>query len=291
MSDTAAELFVTKIEIKASGAKLVGRLYEPSGAPRAAVVLHAATGVPQSYYAKFASWLATTEQVTVMTYDYRDFGESAVCSVRLSGASMVDWGVKDQSAALDALCERFPSLPIWVVGHSLGGMYLPFHTGADRVARVIAVAAGPAYWAKHPLSYMPQVILFWFLLGPIATWILGYLPGKRLGLGADLPAQVYWQWRRWCLSPAFNRADWGKALPNPDLKSVKADVTLVGIGDDVMIPPYFVRALANYYPAARIDYREIAPKDIGSSAIGHLRLFTERCRAAWPVIMKPMAEA
>lgn len=272
------------------GVRLAARVFEPAGVPPGvAIVLHGATGVPRDYYAAFARWLAEARGAAVLTYDYRDSGHSARGPVRRSRASMGDWGVLDQGAALEFACETWPDLPVEVVGHSLGGMFLPFHARADRVRQLTAVASGPAFWTRHPPGFLPQVIAFWFLAGPVATLLNGYMPGRLLGLGADLPAPVYWQWRRWCTSPRFHRVDWGGALPQPDPARVTGKVRLVGIADDPMIPPPVVRDLAAFYPQAEIEHLEIAPAAYGLKAIGHLRVFSERCKAAWPVIAGAVA--
>ena len=273
------------VSIPGAGAVLQGRLFSPPAEPRIAVVLHAATGVAQAYYAKFAAWLAASRRAAVLTYDYRDFGASARGPVKESRATMADWGVQDQSAALDFLCAHYPALPIWVVGHSLGGLCVPWHAQAGRIERLIAVAAGPAHFTRHPLRFLPMVYWFWFLGGPVLTQLCGYLPGRVAGINADLPAGVYWQWRRWCTSRRFSRADWGVAMPEPDLDAVKAEVSLVAIADDVMITPDTVRRLAEFYPAAEVRYREIAPESVGLREIGHLRVFSEACRAAWPALI------
>lgn len=269
------------------GVTLAGALTLPAdGSPRVAVALHPATGVPMAYYAAFARWFADAHQAAILTYDYSDFGASAVGPVRASTATMATWAVRDQSAALDHLVEIYPDLPVWVIGHSLGGMYNPFHRQAARISRLFAVASGPAYWRKHPLGYMPAVIAFWFLLGPAATRLLGYLPGKALGLGADLPAGVYWQWRRWCLSPDFNRADWGGLLPMPDLHAIRGGVHLISLADDVMIPPERVEKLAAFYPAATVDHRTLDPKAFGLGPIGHIALFSRRMAEVWPGVFR-----
>ncbi|TWB42656.1 putative alpha/beta hydrolase [Nitrospirillum pindoramense] len=270
------------------GALLAGRLTLPPHGrePALAIVLHGATGVPRDYYRRFAAWLSVAKDAAVLTYDYRDFGASAAGPVSRSDATMAVWGVVDQATALDHVCQRYPQAEIWVVGHSLGGMCLPFHASAGRVARLIAVASGPAYWTKHPWRYMPAVIAFWFLLGPLATLMCGYLPGRLLGLGADLPKGVFWQWRRWCVSRGFYRADWGRTMPHPVPDRMTGSVTLVGIADDDMMPPERVRRLAEFYPAATIRHRVITPAEAGAKAIGHLRLFAERNAQAWPLLLE-----
>lgn len=276
----------------ADGPVLAGRLFRPAeGEPARMVLLHGATGVPRDYYARFAQWLAATRQAAVLTYDYRDCGHSARGPVKDARSSMGDWGVKDQGAALDTALALFPDVPVEVIGHSLGGMFLPYHDKADRVVRLTAVASGPAHWSRHPARFMPKVMAFWFLAGPAIAAVSGYMPGKLLGLGADLPGPVYWQWRRWCTSRGFKRVDWGKSLPRPDLDRVTCPVRLVSLADDEMIPPPVVRDLAQFYPRAAVEHRTIAPAEAGVSQIGHLRIFSERCKAAWPLLLGEPAAA
>lgn len=269
----------------ADGRILAARLFEPVGtAPELAIVLHGATGVPRDYYGKFAAWLADARRAAVLIYDYRDCGHSADGHAKGSPkTSMGDWAVIDQGAALDWLCDRFPELAVEVIGHSLGGMGLPFHARADRVRHLTTVACGPSHWTRHPAHYIGKAFAFWFILGPLATSILGYLPGRILGQGLDLPAQAYWQWRRWCTTRGFYRSDWGRGLPQPDLTRMVGSVRLISIEDDPMIPPPVVRDHAEFFPAAsRIDHDVISVAESGARFVGHLRVFSDRCRAAWP---------
>src|SRR5690606_31652382 len=132
---------VEDIRFPAGDATLTGRLFLPGGRPEAAVVLHGATAVPQKFYRGFAEWMAG-EGFAVLTYDYRDFGASAAGPLRASRATMAVWGLEDQPAAQRALEARVPGVPVWAIGHSFGGVMLPFQPEAARLARVIAVASG-----------------------------------------------------------------------------------------------------------------------------------------------------
>ena len=276
---------VEPVSIEVDGHRLAGSLHLPPVAPRRAIALHGATGVPQGYYGPLARWLAAHRDAAVLTYDYRDFGRSATRRPRDSTASMADWGVADQGAALDLVCARFPDLPIEVVGHSLGGQYLPWHACASRVERLVALCSGPAHWLAHPPRFMPRVVFFWFLGGPLATALAGYLPGRLLGLGVDLPRNVYRQWRRWCLSPDFNRRDWGAALPEPELGAFRGELVLVAVADDEFVPPARVARLAASYPAAaRVRRVEVRPDELGLARIGHMKLASARCAGAWPAL-------
>lgn len=263
---------------------LVGRLHRPAGRPRFAIVLHGGAGFPARYYQDFAGWLAETHDTAVLTYDYRDFGWSLAGPLSQSRATFRDWAITDQSAALSHLTELFPNLPPRVIGHSLGGQWLAFHEAAERIDRVAAVASGPGYWRDHPWSFLPQVIAFWWLLGPAATRIAGYLPGRLIGLGADLPAGAYWEWRKLCLDPTYHRSEWGRAYPQPRLDAARFDLTILPIADDTTIAPHMVRKLPAFYPQARVRETLIEPAALGLSAIGHGGAFAKRNKACWPLI-------
>lgn len=210
------------VEIEAEGALLAARFYAPEGEPRAHLVLHGATGVPQRYYNSFAQW-AAAQGVGVLTYDYRDFGASARGPMRASRATMADWGIRDQLAADRKLAELAPQGPLWLLGHSLGGLTLGFRRYDPRFERITTIGSGFAHFSDHPWSYRPLALAFWYGPGPVATALAGYLPGKRLMLGADLPAGVYWQWRRWCTSRDFFHRDIGTTMPKLDLDGLAAE--------------------------------------------------------------------
>jgi predicted alpha/beta hydrolase len=264
---------------------LKGRLHLPDGPIRQAIVLHGATGVPARYYQAFARWLSDREGAAVLLYDYRDFGWSQQGRIEASRASISDWALHDQEAALLFMLDRFSDVPVEVIGHSLGALGLARHARAGEVSRLTAVASGPAYWLDHPLSYLPKVLMFWWLLGPAAVAAVGYLPGRRLGFGADLPAEVYWEWRRWCLSRGFNDQQW-QALSHADTApdALRCPVTMVAIEDDVVISPSMVQRLARSYPQAETSFRLVSPTALGLGPIGHIGVFHESNATAWPLL-------
>ena len=264
--------------------ELTGHLFETDN-PKSIFVIHPATGVPELYYEPFARWLCENQNACVLTYEYRDMANATPASMRASNTSMTDWGIHDQSAAVEFASVEFAGLQIHTIGHSLGGMCLPFHRNCEKVASHIAVNAGPAYWLSHPAGFMLQVILFWFLLGPLVTFLFGYMPGKLIGLNADLPREVYWQWRRWCINRQFFEIDWGKSIKHTDLTRVTCPVRLISTQDDLMIPPWQVKKLATYFPNADVEYFEISPQKFGLKSIGHIGIFSKRNRATWPEML------
>ena len=62
-------------------------------------MLHSAAGVPQRFYRHFTAW-ANARGLGVLTYDYRDFGDSAFRPLRESDTIFADWAVRDQALLL-----------------------------------------------------------------------------------------------------------------------------------------------------------------------------------------------
>jgi len=82
-------------------------LYQPQRAAKAHLLLHGASGVPQRYYAAFANW-ASEQGLGVLTYDYRDFGESQHRPLHQSNANFAHWVIHDQAAAEARLAALAP---------------------------------------------------------------------------------------------------------------------------------------------------------------------------------------
>ena len=282
------EMPAQALEIEAEGARLAARFYAPQGEARAHLVLHGATGVPQSYYTAFAHW-AAARGVGVLTYDYRDFGASQRRPLRESDADFADWALRDQAAAEVRLAALAPEGPLWVLGHSLGGLGFAFRQPDARVTRIVTVGAGITRVTEHPWPFRAAALAFWYVTGPLATLIAGYLPGRRLMLGADLPAGVYWQWRRWCTQRRFFEVDVGKSLPAPDFSRLVPALRILTVADDVIAPPAAVRRYAEKFPAGRVRYGLLQPRAFGLKALRHIEVFSARSAAAWPAILEPEA--
>lgn len=273
------------VSIRAEGAVLAGRLVQPKGRALAGVVLHPAAGAPAGFYRAFAEWMAAERDCAVLTYDYRGFGASATGPVRGSRATMIDWGLRDQAAALRALGQMVPGAPRWVIGHSMGGVWLGFHQAMAGVERVVTVGSGLTHVSDHPPGYRWKARAFWHGPVPWVAGALGYLPGARIGLGADLPLGVYRDWRRWCLSPGLHLSDVGRRLPMPDRGVVQAAMRIVAIADDPMVPPEAVWRIMSLYPEAEKRQLVLRPQAFGLRRIGHMGPFQKRNAVVWPPLV------
>ena len=275
---------VEDVKFRADRAQLSGMLFRPAGTPKAAIVLHGATGVPHRFYRHFAGWLAG-QGYACLTYDYRDFGASASGHLKRSKATMADWGLLDQSAAQRTLEAAVPGVPLWVIGHSLGGLMVPFQEGANRIARLITVASGPTHLFDHPWPYRAVAAAFWYGPGAWATRLMGYLPAKALRIGADLPAGVYWQWRRWCTTRSFYLGDVGRGLPVPDWKAFDGAMKVVAIEGDNLVPPVTVWRGMEHYPEASKRQFTVRPSDYGLKQVGHIGVFAPQNAVIWPSLI------
>lgn len=279
---TADDYCETQVVITGQSGRLQGRLLQPRGQDaRAAVIINNATGVPARYYLHFGRWLAGQQGITTLVWDYRDFGESG--NPKRSPATLANWGVDDATTARKWLKSQFPNLPLWLIGHSLGGLALPFQPDLEGIDRVITVAAGPVHLSDHPWRHRLIVGSIWYGHGPVLTKMLGHFPGRRLGFGADIPGPAFWQWRRWCSRRGSVMAD---PLMPPFLgHSLRAPVKLVAFSDDGLVPPPAVWRLADLMPNAEVSRCLIQPNEHGLKKIGHVAFFSPRSRSVWPIVI------
>jgi predicted alpha/beta hydrolase len=274
------------------GSRLSLRLYPPTGAAQAAVLIGGAMGVRQDYYQPFAQWLAD-QGYTVATFDYRGMGDSrATRSLRGVSADLFSWA-RDYDSAIDALREAAPGLPLYLVGHSLGAQLPGLLRNRTQVDGLISVAAGSGYWRDNAPATRRMILYFWYLLVPAATALFGYFPGRRLRKVGDLPKGVMLQWRRWCLNPRYHVGAEGAAV-REQFEAARFPLVALSITDDELMTERGTRVLVDCYPNAPRRIERIAPADVQAKRIGHFGLFREQFQSTlWPrmtVLLNTMKE-
>lgn len=269
----------------ADGFVLGARIHSPSGAPggpRAVAVLHGGTAIPQTYYSRFATYLAAAG-LRVITYDYRGVGASRPASLRGFHASMQDWATDAQAAMVLA---RESGAPLLWIGHSFGGQLLGLVEEAQHCAAAVLIGAQLGYAGHWPTRLQPRIRLFWHLLIPALTGAFGYFPGRRF-IGEDLPAGVAQQWRRWALHPAYYFSDRPDARAR--LAAFDRPTLFYSFTDDDFAPERAVQILLSQLPAppvGRLMHRRLTPQALGVSAIGHFGAFRPRFEATlWREIL------
>ncbi|WP_256122102.1 serine aminopeptidase domain-containing protein, partial [Burkholderia sp. A2] len=124
----------------ADGYVLHGTLWSPDATPRALVLIHPATAVPERLYAGFARFL-TERGFAALTYDYRGIGASRPARLGALRARMRDWMELDVGAATAWARHTHEGLPLLAVGHSVGGHAIGLSAATAHLHAAVLVAA------------------------------------------------------------------------------------------------------------------------------------------------------
>ncbi len=262
------------------GHALAGYRFAPSGAPRASVVFGPAMAVPQAFYAPFAAFLAA-QGYAVWTFDYRGTGESLKGSMRGVKADLSDWLKLDYDAVLHAAGSE--GIPVYLVGHSLGGQVAPLLPSRDKVAGLINIAVGSGSLRHNVPSLRRKAPLMWHVMAPILCPLFGYFPGAKIGVIGDLPTGAMFQWRRWCLTPDYLLT--GEPGAREAYASADYPVLALTFADDELLLEEGSRMLHDAYLKEEVDYRVIVAAEHGHKRIGHFGFFKPQSQPTlWPMV-------
>lgn len=254
------------------GYPLAATRYRPQAASRRAALVMPATGVPQSYYAKFAAYLAERGFDT-LTFDYRGIGGSLKGDIRELKGGMRDWALLDASSAFTFLLEK--RLPISTIGHSFGGQAFGLLPEPGRIAAAFMVGSQSGYWKHWPALGRAWMWPATHVALPLVSRLRGYFPSSRLGFGEDLPANVAIEWASWCRHPRYLVGALGVEAAYARFAAPLRAYTAT---DDAFAPARAVQALLELYPSAKSEMRILHPSDLGEARIGHFGFFRERFR-------------
>ncbi|HVF15295.1 MAG TPA: alpha/beta fold hydrolase [Steroidobacteraceae bacterium] len=278
-----------QLELAPQGrAPVIVRIFESTQPAKAVVIIGPAMGVSQSFYGLFAEWLAVQGYVAI-TFDYRGMGLAAPPTLRGFKADIFDWA-RDCDAVIELASSRLPRLPLYWIGHSLGGQLLGLMSNRNRLTRVVTVAAGSGYWHENSWPTKRVVWALWFGIAPIITPLAGYFPGKRLRIVGNLPRGVIEQWRRWCLNPEYVVGVEGEQV-RAAYNDVRLPILSISLTDDEMMSDRSIHSLHGLYGNAHIEYRRIAPRDLGAKRIGHFGFFRQQFEAKlWTAVSTWLAK-
>ena len=256
--------------VTADGAALSARLFRPEGAPRAAVLIVPAMGVPQSYYRAFAHWLAA-QGFAVATFDYRGMGESRAGPLRAERADILTWAREDCAAMVEVVSAQAPEAPLYWVGHSLGGQILPFVPNRGRVRKMVTIGTGSGYWRENAEPLRRRAWWLWHVIAPLLVRLFGYFPGRRLNMVGDLPRGVIEQWRRWCLDRDY--AAGAEPGAREQYAAVTTPIVSLSFEDDEFMSARNTTSIHGFYVNAPRTMKRLAPRDVGLRRIGHFGFF------------------
>jgi len=257
-----------------NGHSLSSHWFHPAGEARGVVLIVPAMGVEQRFYAAFAQWLAERGFVTV-TFDYVGMGLSRQGPLRDLQVDVIGWGRHDCSAMLDAVTAAAGTLPVFWIGHSLGGQILAFFPQHARLAKAITVGSGSGYWLQNTWSLRLYVWWLWYFLVPVVLPLFGYFPGRRLKKVGDLPRGVMTQWQRWCRHPDYAVGAEGETVRR-QYAAVRTPIVALSFTDDEFMSLKNTESLHSFYTNATRTMKRLAPQDVGARRIGHFGFFRHR---------------
>ncbi|QIM53719.1 serine aminopeptidase domain-containing protein [Hydrogenophaga crocea] len=262
----------------ADGYPLAALRYRSPTPPRAHLVVGGATAVPQGFYKRFAQHVAA-QGVDVLTLDYRGIGRSAPKTLKGFRMNYLDWGRLDLAAGVAAM--RAPGVPLWLVGHSYGGHALGLLPHPEQVDAAYTFATGAGWHGWMPPLERLRVQFMWNVLGPVMTRVAGYLPWSRLGMGEDLPIDVYRQWRHWCRFPRYFFDDPQMREVTSRFDAVRFPIVAVNAIDDAWAPPASRDAFMAGYRNAPVRAVTLDSRRSGLGPIGHMGYFRPRAQPLW----------
>jgi predicted alpha/beta hydrolase len=268
---------IRKCNLVAADATVIGAtLFSPEAPNGRVLVIAGAIGVKQSFYARFAKFLATRGFV-VLTFDYRGIGESLGAGIAQARGGLSAWGEQDLAAALDFCAGLAPERDLAVVGHSAGGQLVGLTESNRPIRAMLAVSAQTGSWRLWPKSRQWALFLLWRVVMPGLTRLFGYFPARVLGLGENLPRDAALEWARWCASRDYFVDGFGRPLVGA-FDGLRAPLRALVIADDGMAPEAAVRALLRWYANAEIEIVSLRPENGG---IGHFGFFREAGARHW----------
>jgi predicted alpha/beta hydrolase len=291
VNDANDAVIVTQLRFPAlDGFDLGGICYRPrasAGAERA-VVFSCGGGIRAAYYRRFASYLAE-KGIPVLTYDYRGIGQSRPTHLRGFSATAEDWAEYDCGGAIAWLSARYPDAELIGIAHSVGTLLLGGAPNAGEISRFVLICSHTGYFGDYRPRYRLPMALLWHGVMPGLTRLLGYFPGRRLGLGEDLPSGIALQWaarRTPDLRLAGIREPERARASLARCKALSGPALVVSFTDDAFATEAGTRRLLSYYPRIRPLWTRIRPSDAGMRAVGHFGFFRSNARATlWPCVL------
>jgi predicted alpha/beta hydrolase len=275
------ELLLTQrsLTIEASdGYPLGATLYEPAEHPiNACVVVAGGTGVPQRFYRRFAKFFCQ-RGFSVLTFDYRGVGASRPQTLKGFKMNYLDWGRLDLAAAIDFM--HTPDKAMFVVGHSYGGHAMGLAPNHDLVTGFYSFGSGAGWAGWMSKAEACRVRLLWNVILPLLVALKGYMPWSLLGMGEDLPLDVYRQWKAWCKYPRYFFDDPEMAYLKRDFAKVRRPMVALTSTDDPWAPPKSRDAFMEAYKGASVELVNVTPERLGKS-IGHMGYFRADAKPLW----------
>ncbi len=151
--------------IAADGKRLALSTWAAGPAPWAVVIAVHGFNDYRNAFADPGAWLAG-QGVVVLAYDQRGFGEDEKAGFWAKKEALA----RDLRAMIALVRAKYPDLPLFVMGESMGGAVALYTLGGDENAADGLILVAPAVWGWRPLNIIYKPVL----------WLTARLmPGKK----------------------------------------------------------------------------------------------------------------
>jgi len=276
------------------GYRLAARMWRPAIRPaQVAVLINPGAGIGARYYYRFAEFLAIND-AAVLLYDYRGIARSSPPNLATLKTSVEEWGALDCTAGLHFLRAQFPTQPIVVVGHSVGGFLTGFTNAGSLIDRLVLIGAHTGYWRDYSKNKRLQMYLLWHIVMPLLTKIVGFFPGRALRVSEDIPAgpAIEWANRRhpdfwWNVRTSSGAIDTGRidnALAR--FRAIRAVTLAMRFSDDPFATSDATTRVLALFSECEVTQVLVNPSEIGEVSVGHFGFFRSRFRETlWKAVL------
>lgn len=268
---------------------LRGRFYH-ANTPKAVIMLNPGTATKTSFYIPFAQFLADNG-FHVFLWNYRGFCESATGSLVGKNYKFSDIGLKDIPAVIDYLTGEYPDLPLYCVGHSVGGQQIGLAYNHNKLSGLISVGSSAGYFPNMPILYRIKANFFFRIYAPVTSLIFKYVPAKRLNIMEDLPSTMVKEWGDWCMDPAFLFSDkfYGKTIPDTAFKNLDFPIHVISADDDQICTPKNLDILWSRIKSQKpITFKQYQAADTPQKTIGHFGYLRRENTHIWNDILQKL---
>ncbi|TAI49562.1 alpha/beta fold hydrolase [Flagellimonas allohymeniacidonis] len=248
------------------------------------LVIVPATGVKQSFYSAFASYMAE-KGMWVLTFDYLGIGESLRSPIAQVRCNAQEWGSADLEGVLSFVRATNSDGRLCILGHSIGGQLIGLAPTARKASCIVLIGAQCGYWKFWTGLSRAKMLFNWYLLLPTLTSLFGYFPSKHILGMENLPKRMALQWRYWCTLPNYILDD----VPQSHCfyKEIEAELLVFSMERDAFAPIASVACLAGWFGSKKRKHVHIRDQDYQVGHIGHFGIFKERKgETLWPILAR-----
>lgn len=258
--------------------------------PRAVVQISGGTGFKRGFFQPFAEFLAENGYTSII-FDYRGTFDTSK-DFKSCGYTFLDYGTKDMPAVMAYLAERFPELPKYYIGHSVGAQQVGYMHNYHLINGLVVLMAGSGHWGNMHWKYAIKALFFFYIFSPLSVLFTGYVKAKPFGIMENLPKNVVSQWRLWCSKSSyfFDKSIYGKKVPIGNFQDYNFPIHLFYATDDPGATLKNINAFwSNVKTTQKFDIQSLNPKDYDLKYIDHYGFFKKNVQEKlWVLVLEKL---